>query len=123
MENTKKFGERVRELREAKARTDPAFTVRRFAQTMELSPSYISMLERGEVNPPKAENIRKMAELLGCSADELFALANKVNPEIASIIMEHPEVVPNLLRTVRDMPSAQVKQVLDFAEYQKNKKQ
>jgi len=122
VEDTKKFGEKVRELREAKARTDPAFTVRRFAQTMELSPSYISMLERGEVNPPKADNIRKMAELLGCSADELFALAKKVNPELANIIVSNPEFVPNLLRTVRDMPSAKVRQVLDFAEFQKSKK-
>jgi transcriptional regulator with XRE-family HTH domain len=122
VDGTKKFGERVRELREAKARTDPGFTVRRFAQTMGLSPAYISMLERGEVNPPKADNIRKMAELLECSADELFALAKKVNPELASIIVSNPEIVPDLLRTVKDMPSDKVKTLLDFAEFQKNKK-
>jgi transcriptional regulator with XRE-family HTH domain len=120
--DTKKFGERVRELREAKAKTDPSFNVRRFAQALDLSPSYISMLERGEVNPPKAENIRNMAELLGADADEFFALAKKVNPEIASIIMEHHEVVPDLLRTVRDMPSDRVKTLMEFAEFQKNKK-
>jgi len=122
VEDTKKFGERVRELREVKARTDPAFTVRQFAQTMGLSPSYISMLERGEVNPPKADNIRKMAELLECNADELFALAKKVNPELANIIVSNHEIVPNLLRTVRDMPAAQVEQVLNFAKFQKSQK-
>jgi transcriptional regulator with XRE-family HTH domain len=122
VEDTKKFGERVRELREAKAKTDPSFNIRRFAQALELSPSYISMLERGEVNPPKADNIRKMAELLDASTDELFALAKKVNPEIASIIMEHHEVVSDLLRTVRDMPSDRVKSLMEYAEFQKNRK-
>ncbi len=123
MGDSKKFGERIRELREAKAKTDPAFTIRRFAQALDLSPSYISMLERGEVNPPKAENICKMAELLGGSVDELFALANKVDPELASIIVSNPDIVPDLLRKVRDMPVDRAKQVLDFANYQVNKKE
>jgi transcriptional regulator with XRE-family HTH domain len=122
VQDTKKFGEKVRELREAKAKTDPAFTIRQFAQALGLSPSYISMLERGEVQPPKVDNIQKMADLLEYNADELFALAKKVDPDLASIIMDNHEVVPDLLRTVRNMPADQVRNIVDFAEFQKNKK-
>lgn len=122
MRDTKKFGERVRDLREAKAGSNPSFTLRQFAQALKLSPSYISMMERGDLPPPKAENIKKMADLLGCDADELLALANKVDPELETIIKEKPDVVPDLLRMVRGMPSEQVRSVKDFAEFQKGKK-
>lgn len=123
MADTRQFGARVRELRENKAHSDPAFSLRSFARTLGLSPTFISMVERGDMQPPKAENIKKMAELLECDADELLALANKVDPELETIIKENPATVPNLLRMVRGMGTEQVKSVKDFAEFQKNKKE
>ena len=120
MTDIKMFGDRIRVLREQKAGADPSFTLRKFAQAVGLSPTFISKMERNEFAPPKAENIKKMAVLLGCDADELLALANKVDPELETIIKENPAVVPDLLRTVRGMPAEQVKSVKVYAEMRKN---
>ena len=120
MADIQMFGDRIRVLREQKAGADPSFTLRKFAQAVGLSPTFISKMERNEFAPPKAENIKKMAVLLGCDADELLALANKVDPELETIIKENPAVVPDLLLTVRGMPAEQVKSVKVYAEMRKN---
>ncbi len=91
----------MRELREAKKRTDPAFSLRRFAQQVGISATFLSKVETEEVPPPKAENIKKMATLLDTDPDELLALAGKVDPELSAIIQEQPRVMADLLRTAR----------------------
>lgn len=92
------FGQRVRELREAKRKSDPAFSLRRFAQEIDVSAAYLSKVEMGEALPPKAEKIQKMAELLGVNADELLALAGKVDPVLPEIIRNRPAMA-DFLRT------------------------
>lgn len=116
----KLFGARIRELREAKSQDDSNFTLRMFAQALGLSAAFLSRMERGKESPPKAENIKRMAELLSCDADELLALGGKVDPELERIIKEHPQSVPHLLRAVRGMPSDQMQLIKDFAEFKKN---
>jgi transcriptional regulator with XRE-family HTH domain len=96
------FGKRVRELREAKKRTDPSFSLRRFAQAVDVSATFLSRVENGEAPPPKAEKVKKMAELLDADPDELLALAGKVDPELPGIILESPRAMADLLRTARD---------------------
>lgn len=88
------FGKRVRELREAKLRDDPKFTLRQFATAVGISPTFLSKVERGEFDPPKADNIIKMAQLLDVDPDELLSLANKVDPELEKIIKEQPTALP-----------------------------
>ncbi len=95
------FGQYVRQLREEKRKTDPNFSLRGFAKALNLSPTFLSKVENDEFNPPSAENIRKMAELLGVDPDELLARAEKVSPDIPGIIHKNP-VTADLLRTVRD---------------------
>lgn len=96
------FGRRVRRLREAKKATDPSFSLRRFAQAVGISATFLSRVENGEALPPKAENVMRMAELLGDDPDELLALAGKVDPELPLIIRERPRAMADLLRTARD---------------------
>lgn len=93
------FGNRIRELREAKRRTDPTFSLRQFAQRVGISATFLSKVERGEFDPPSAENIIKMAELLGTDADELLALAGRVDPELDEIIRQTPKAMAEFLRT------------------------
>lgn len=88
-------------MREAKRKTDPAFSLRRFAQAVGVSAAFLSKVEMGEALPPKAEKIIKMAELLDTNADELLALAGKVDPILPEIIREQPKMA-NFLRTVRE---------------------
>ncbi len=96
------FGKKIRELREAKKKDNPAFSLRRFSQAVELSPTFLSKLENGDMNPPKAEKVKKMAELLGVNADELLNLAGKVSPDLPEIIRENPMATADLLRAVHD---------------------
>jgi transcriptional regulator with XRE-family HTH domain len=96
------FGQRIRDLREAKKAVDPTFSLRQFAQKVGISATFLSKIETGEFDPPKAEHIMKMAELLGVDADELLALAGKTDPELDEIIKSEPKAMADLLRTARD---------------------
>lgn len=99
---SKTFGATVRKLREAKKKTDPAFSLRRFAQAVDVSATFLSKAENDEGPPPGAEKVKRMAELLGEDPDELLALAGKVDPELPNIIRERPKAMADLLRMARD---------------------
>jgi len=105
------FGQRIRDLREARKRTDPSFSLRKFATAVGISPTFLSKIETGEFDPPKAEKIITMAELLGIDADELLALAEKVDPELTDIIREKPMAVADFLRTTRGMSAEQLRAI------------
>jgi transcriptional regulator with XRE-family HTH domain len=96
------FGVRVRELREARKATDPSFSLRRFAQAVGVSATFLSRVENAESPPPSAEKVKRMAVLLDADPDELLALAGKVDPELPEIIRERPRAMADLLRTARD---------------------
>ena len=102
MAGNPKFGKRVRELREAKKAVDPSFSLRQFAVKVGISATFLSKVETGEFDPPSAENIIKMAELLEVDADDLLALADKTNPELEVIIKSEPKAMADLLRAARD---------------------
>ena len=102
MAGNKPFGDRIRQLREEKKKTDPRFSLRRFAEAVDLSPTFLSKMELGEFDPPKPDKIKKMAELLVVNADELLALAGKVDPALSAIIKEQPKAMADFLRTARD---------------------
>jgi len=113
------FGKKVRELREAKRTTDPKFTLRQFAVAVGISPTFLSKVERGEFDPPAADKIIKMAELLDVDPDELLALANKFDPELEKIIKERPTALPDLLRTVRGMSEEDLRKITERARKRK----
>jgi transcriptional regulator with XRE-family HTH domain len=94
-----KFGKRIRELREARKRTDPAFSLRRFASALEVSATFISKMETGQFDPPSAETIKKMADLLGADPYELLQLAGKPDPALLEMVTQQPRAVADFLRT------------------------
>ncbi|HUT61015.1 MAG TPA: helix-turn-helix transcriptional regulator [Phycisphaerae bacterium] len=102
MAGNEAFGKRIRELREAKKRADPKYSLRQFAQAVGISATFLSKVETGEFNPPAPEKIKKMAELLGVDSDELLALAGKVDPELPEIIRDQPKAMADFLRTARE---------------------
>lgn len=119
MAGNKAFGRRVRQLREAKLKDNPEFTLRKFAKTVDISPTFLSKVERGEFDPPRAEKIKKIAARLGVDADKLLALAGRVDPELNEIIRERPAALPDLLRTVRGMSEEELRKITDRARKQK----
>ncbi len=102
MAGNKEFGQRIRDLREAKKAVDPTFSLRQFAQKVGISATFLSKIETGEFDPPKAKHVITMAELLEVDADELLALAGKTNPELDEIIKSEPKAMADLLRMARD---------------------
>ena len=114
------FGKRIRELREAKRSTDPKFSLRQFATAVGISPTFLSKVERGEFDPPAPDKIKRMAVLLEVDADELLALAGRVDPELEKIIKEQPKALPDLLRTVRGMSEEELRKLTERARKQKD---
>ncbi len=97
----KKFGQCIREVREEKKKTDPKFSLRQFAQSVGISATFLSKVETDEFSPPSVEKIKLIAKLLDLDADELLALAGKVDQDLPEIIREQPKVVADFLRTAR----------------------
>ena len=119
MAGNREFGKRVRELREEKKRTDPAFSLRQFAERVGISPAFLSKVENGKFDPPSAENIQKMAELLGVDADELLALANRVGMDLPEIIIAKPKAMADFLRTARDLSEENIEKLTRQAKKMK----
>lgn len=116
MPGNKPFGDKVRELREAKAASDPKYTLRQFAVAAGISATYLSKVERGEFDPPSPKIIKKMAELLGTDTDAMLALANRIDPALTTIIKDKHEVIPDLLRTVSGMSLEQIQKIVKYAK-------
>lgn len=108
---SKTFGEMLRE-----KRLEKGFSLRKFAQLVGVSPTYLSQVEQGNVDPPTADRVKRMAELLGENADELIALAGRVPEDLPEIIHEQSIAVPDLLRAVRGLTADQLGRLREDAQ-------
>jgi transcriptional regulator with XRE-family HTH domain len=93
----------IRKLREERKKSDPSYSLRRFAQAVGISATFLSKVETGEFDPPAQDKIKRMAHLLDIDADELLAMAGKVDPDLPEIIREQPKAMADFLRTARDL--------------------
>ena len=101
------FGALVRERRLAKG-----LSLRKFAEMIGVSPTYLSLVEKGKVErPPTAERVRKMAELLGESPDQWIALAGRVPDDLTDIIKSEPEAMPELLRAAKGLSADELRKL------------
>ena len=105
-----KFGLKIKHLREAKKVTDPAFSLRRFAEAVGLSPTFISKIENGEFDPPRAEKIIKIAELLGTDPDELLELAGRADPDLVEQVKK-PGVADFLRTATENLDEEQLREL------------
>ena len=96
MANRETFGERVR-----RGRGEKQITLRKFAEMLGVSPTYVSQIERDEFKPPVETKIREIARILGDDEDEMIALADKVPSDLPAIIQKHPKEVATFLRTAK----------------------
>jgi len=92
------FGERVRELRQARG-----LTQRDLAKKAGISYAYVSKLETGSMSPPRHKVIQTLAKMLGATdkeTDELFGLAGKIPHDLLG------KVDAETIRTLRSLGSA-----------------
>jgi transcriptional regulator with XRE-family HTH domain len=98
------FGEYIRQRREALRESDRQFSVRQVAQRVEIEPSYLSKIERGQQPPPSEQTIRALARELDEDPDVLLALAGNVSKDLLAIIRRRPKVFAQVIRELKKMP-------------------
>ena len=98
------FGGRIRNLREGRAVTDPAYSLRQVAQRCGVTPAYLSRVERGEVAPPGEETLVKLANDLDEDPDVILALAGKISTELRAVILARPKMFAELIRSLKSAP-------------------
>jgi transcriptional regulator with XRE-family HTH domain len=105
------FGHMLRDKRVAKG-----FSLRKFASLVGVSPTYLSQVEQDNVDPPTADRVKKMAELLGENVDEWTAKAGRLTEDLPEIIHEEPTALPDLLRAVRGLTADELRKLRETAE-------
>ena len=80
------FGETIREMRAAQE-----LGLRSAAERLDISPAYLSRIERGKERPPKPDLVKRLATLLGGDPDMLFRLAESTDPDLAEYIHQMPD--------------------------------
>src|SRR5260370_7215407 len=78
----KTFGHFLREKRVAKG-----FSLRKFAEQVGISPTYLSQVEQDNVDPPTADRMKSMAESLGETVDYWTPLTPRFTTH-------HPPFIP-----------------------------
>ena len=93
-------------------RLEKGFSLRKFAELVGISPTYLSQVEQGKIEkPPTAERVKKMAELLGENPDEWIGLAGRVPEDLSEIIQNQPTEMPELLREASSLSSEQLQRL------------
>lgn len=105
------FGKVLRE-----KRIEKGYSLRKFAQLVGVSPTYLSQVEQMNVDPPTADRVKRIAELLGESVDEWTSLAGRLSEDLTGIIHRYPTDVPDLLRAVRGMSPEQLRRLREEAD-------
>jgi len=112
MSEVGQFGSYVRERREELREEDASYSLRKLAARIEVQPSYLSKVERGEVPPPSEATIERLAAALGEDPDVLLAMAGKVSSGLQSIIRKRPRLFAELLRELRNAPDQAVLRII-----------
>jgi transcriptional regulator with XRE-family HTH domain len=99
--NIQALGRRIKTLREERKAIDPAYSLRRFAERVGLSPTFISRLENGIGVLPSPDNLTRIADELGVEPKELFELAQRIEPEVQALLVRRPAWA-DFLRVARD---------------------
>lgn len=105
-----RFGELLRESRLAKG-----MTLRKFAEALGVSPTYISGIENGTLPPPTSDRIAAIATLLDLDSDELVEVAGRWD-DLAKQKAEESSEFVMLFRAVKDMSPDQLNQVTEAAK-------
>jgi transcriptional regulator with XRE-family HTH domain len=110
----KKFGATIRDLRLARQ-----ISLRKFADQVGISPTYLSKIERDEFPPPGEETVKNFADALGQDPDELLALAGKVSSDLPAIIQQRPRELASFLRTAEGLSPDEMARLTKYLEKMK----
>ena len=94
---SKKVGKIIRKIRKEKG-----ISLRELAKDVGVSFVNISYIENGRVETSK-EVLRKIANALSYDFDKLLSLTNTVDDDLTKIINKKPDLVPDFLRTAKNL--------------------
>lgn len=106
-----RFGSYLRSVR-----LEQGLGLRRVSEAVGMSPAYLSMVERGELDPPTRPKILALAKALGQDKDMLLSLGGKVAADIPVLINRHPQTICALLRATRGMSKDKIDKLLGQAK-------
>lgn len=95
---TTEFGQRLRE-----KWLEKQITLRKMADMIGVSSTYLSQVEQGRYDPPTADRVADIAKILGEDIDLWIGLADRVPDDMEEIVKEHPKEMPELLRAARGL--------------------
>lgn len=108
MNDSINFGQYLRGVREAKK-----ISLRKFAEKVGKTPTYISKIERNELGTkPSEELVKRIAEELNLDFDDLIILAGRIPEEIPNIINERPQQMTALLRTAKNLSNEELQKFM-----------
>ena len=101
------FGKKIRELRKQKG-----ISLRKFAQVVDISTTYLSVIETGEIVPSE-DKIRTIAKALGIDEDELLHAGGKISTEIITIILKNPREFARAIRAMARLSAPQIEKMAE----------
>jgi transcriptional regulator with XRE-family HTH domain len=118
----KNFGDFI-----AKKREEKQITLREMDKILDISPPYLSDVEKDRRNPFELEKLEQLSNILHLSEEEetiMFNLAGKKRDEVAPDLPDYikgRDYVSAALRTARDLDAGE-EEWLKFVEELKNRK-
>ena len=100
-----RFGVLLREKRLAKG-----LTLRKFAEQVGVSPTYVSGVENGTLPPPTFDRIETISKILDVSVDDLMEHAGRWDDMAKQKVDERPEFV-RLFRAVKDLSPEEIESI------------
>lgn len=91
------FGSLVRQERERRK-----IGLRDMARQIGVSPTYLSLIERGEFPPPAEDKVSDIAKIIDRDRDELLALAGRISSDLETMIMASPRKMAGLVRKLSE---------------------
>jgi transcriptional regulator with XRE-family HTH domain len=111
-----KFGAFIRREREARE-----IGLREMAKKIDVSPTYLSKIERDEFPPPAEDKVKAIAKIIEYDADDLLARAGRVSSDISDIIKRQPVELAALLRTAKGLKAEDITRLAREAQKVKDK--
>ena len=106
-----RFGAFIRREREARE-----IGLRQMAKRIQVSPTYLSKVERAQAPSPVEDKVRAIAAILQCDPDALVAMAGRVPADLAAIIRRRPVEMSALLRTANGLSAEDVARMAHGAQ-------
>jgi transcriptional regulator with XRE-family HTH domain len=104
------FGQYVKEQRQQKG-----LGLRQVARAAQMSPTYLSQIERGEQRWPTEEILINLANALAHSQSDLMSRAGRLSADILELLKTNPQLYAEFLEETRGLTTEELSQAVRFS--------